>query len=53
MATQQQLQQWLDDCEQALQDLSTGQKAVSVASTSGKSVTFTAANIGLLRTRIA
>lgn len=52
MPDQATLQGWLDDCYQALQDLSTGVKVVSASSAAGKSVSYTAANVGLLRARI-
>lgn len=49
MATQQQL----DEAEAALHALMIGQSAQSISSSSGKSVTYTAANITQLRTYIA
>jgi hypothetical protein len=52
MATTEQNTAWLSECEAALQKLLTGTQAVSVGY-GGNSVSYTAANIGALRQRIA
>lgn len=48
MATTDQLTAWLAAAEQAQQDLMTGVRAVSIASASGKSVTYSTTNAGQL-----
>lgn len=53
MATTQQLTAWLAQAEQARHELLIGERAVSVSSSSGKSVTFTATDIGKLDVYIA
>ena len=53
MATQQQLEAWLSEAEQARHELIVGNKAVSVSSSSGKSVTYTAAELTKLDAYIA
>ncbi|MBR2813465.1 MAG: hypothetical protein IKE60_02360 [Reyranella sp.] len=53
MATQAQLQAWLTEAEQARHELILGNKAASVSSSSGKSVTFTASDLAKLDTYIA
>jgi hypothetical protein len=53
MADQATLQAWLNAAEQALQDLMTGQRVVSVSSSSGKTVSYTAADAGKLQAYIA
>lgn len=53
MPTPQQLQTWLTEAEQARHELIVGTKAVSVSTGSGKSVTFTATDIGKLDVYIA
>jgi hypothetical protein len=52
MLDQATLTQWLADAEQALHDLVTGVKAVTVSSSSGKSVTYTKADVGQLQAYI-
>ena len=53
MATLQQLQTWLDEAETAQHELLTGQRAVTISSASGKSVTFSAGQAGQLSAYIA
>lgn len=53
MATSEQLQTRLDEAETAYHQLVTGQKEVTVSSSSGKSVTYTQANVGQLASYIA
>lgn len=53
MATQQQLETWLADAEQARHELMLGRAAVSVSSGSGKSVSYTATDLGKLDLYIA
>ena len=53
MATQQQLEAWLAEAEQARHELVIGNKAVSVSSSSGKSVSYTEADLGKLDAYIA
>jgi len=53
MATTAQLTAWLATAEQAEFDLVTGGKAVSVSSSSGKSVSYTAASLPQLQAYIA
>jgi len=53
MATQQQLEDWLAQAEQARHELILGNHAVSVSSASGKSVTFSATDLGKLDSYIA
>jgi hypothetical protein len=52
MATTDQLTAWLAEAEQALHELNIGRRAVSISSSSGKSVSFTAADVGKLQTYI-
>ena len=53
MATTQQLQAWLSEAEQARHELLLGTRAVSVSTGSGKSVTYTATDIGKIDAYIA
>ena len=53
MATQQQLQTWLEEAEQARHELILGVKVVSISSSAGKSQTFKEADIGKLDAYIA
>ncbi len=53
MATAQQLETWLAEAEQARHELLIGTRAVSVSTSSGKSVSFTATDIGKLDVYIA
>ena len=53
MATTEQLTVWLAAAEQAQHDLMLGNRRVTVSSSSGKSVTYTAANAGQLSAYIA
>jgi hypothetical protein len=53
MADPATLQAWLTAAEIALNDLMTGGKPVSVSSSSGKSVTYSAAQIPALQAYIA
>ena len=53
MPSPQQLQTWLDEAETAQHELLTGQRAVTISSASGKSVTFSAAQAGQLSAYIA
>lgn len=48
MATQQQLTAWLADAEQARHELIMGNKAVSVSTSSGRSVSFAATDLAKL-----
>ena len=48
MATQQQLEVWLTEAEKARHDLLIGVREVSISSSSGKSVSYTAADAGKL-----
>jgi hypothetical protein len=48
MATTDQLTAWLAEAEQAQHDLAIGGKAVSISSSSGKSVSFTASDAARL-----
>lgn len=48
MPTTLQLQTWLTEAEQARHELIVGTKAVSVSTGSGKSVTYTATDLGKL-----
>jgi hypothetical protein len=52
MATQEQLQAWLTAAEAARPDLMIGVREVSISSSSGKSVTYAAADAGKLDTYI-
>lgn len=53
MPTPQQLQTWLTEAEQARHELIVGTRAVSVSTGSGKSVTYTATDLGKLDAYIA
>ena len=53
MATQQQLEAWLAEAEQARHELMLGDKAVSISSGSGKSLSFAATDLGKLDLYIA
>lgn len=53
MATPEQLQAWLTEAEQARHELALGVRAVSISSSSGKSVTYSAATLGQLDSYIA
>lgn len=48
MATEQQLTAWLAEAEQARHELIMGNKAVTVSTGSGKSVSFAATDLGKL-----
>jgi hypothetical protein len=52
MATQEQLQAWLTAAEAARHDLMIGVREVSISSSSGKSVSYVAADVGKLDTYI-
>lgn len=53
MATEQQLQTWLAQAEEARHELLIGSRAVSVTTGSGKSVSFTESDLGRLDLYIA
>jgi len=53
MPSQQQLAAWLAEAEQARHELIVGTRAVSVSTGSGKSVTYTATDLGKLDAYIA
>ncbi|WP_425065109.1 gpW family head-tail joining protein [Reyranella sp.] len=53
MATTQQLTTWMAEAEQARHELIVGNRPVSVSTGSGKSVTYTATDLGKLDAYIA